>query len=207
MDSMDEWTVVKKKKSIKTKSNNNLKANFSRIAGQKIKEKGMKLAITAREALGNTEKTSDQVLEIIEKTKLLLDSSLYIAIVKERLERAEVTNALSQITKIIALGLGSFSQSSNAQTQLCLLLWIRQYIQTEDHRIIIHLYDPVMSAVDCEVCKSLDIEVFHENKKGRYCLNEEKVLYFMPHCPYRLYCNVLWEHWNRLENLIIWGNR
>ena len=28
----------------------------------------------------------------------------------------------------------------------------------------------------------------------------------MPHCPYRLYCNLLWENWYNLSNIIIYGN-
>lgn len=28
----------------------------------------------------------------------------------------------------------------------------------------------------------------------------------MPHCPYRLYCNVLWSHWHTLDDVCILGN-
>ena len=28
----------------------------------------------------------------------------------------------------------------------------------------------------------------------------------MPHCPMRLYCNVLWSHWDQLDTTIIFGN-
>lgn len=32
-------------------------------------------------------------------------------------------------------------------------------------------------------------------------------LFFLPHCPYRLYCNLLWENWEDLDKLFILGNR
>lgn len=32
-------------------------------------------------------------------------------------------------------------------------------------------------------------------------------LFFLPHCPYRLYCNLLWENWQDLDKLFILGNR
>jgi SRR1 len=31
-------------------------------------------------------------------------------------------------------------------------------------------------------------------------------LFYMPHCPYRLYVNVLWANWHHLENIAILGN-
>jgi hypothetical protein len=32
-------------------------------------------------------------------------------------------------------------------------------------------------------------------------------LFYMPHCPYRLYCNVLWQNWFHLDRIFILGNR
>ena len=52
-----------------------------------------------------------------------------------------------------------------------------------------------------------------ENKRGKYRFTAESnsnsgcTLYFMPHCPYRLYCNILWENWDILDNILILGNR
>eukprot|EP01034_Spumella_vulgaris_P026250 gene26250-32796_t len=33
-----------------------------------------------------------------------------------------------------------------------------------------------------------------------------RTLFFMPHCPYRLYCNLLWQNWSQLSNTVILGN-
>ncbi len=35
---------------------------------------------------------------------------------------------------------------------------------------------------------------------------QSKTLFYMPHCPMRLYCNVLWSHWDQLDTTIIFGN-
>ena len=32
-------------------------------------------------------------------------------------------------------------------------------------------------------------------------------LFYMPHCPYRLYCNLLWANWHSLHKIFILGNR
>lgn len=36
--------------------------------------------------------------------------------------------------------------------------------------------------------------------------SNQYVLFYMPHCPYKLYCNVLWTFWPSLSNLLIFGN-
>lgn len=49
------------------------------------------------------------------------------------------------------------------------------------------------------------------NKQGRPQQQQQqqpqsKTLFYMPHCPMRLYCNVLWSHWDQLDTTIIFGN-
>jgi hypothetical protein len=121
-----------------------------------------------------------------------------------------------KVKRLVVLGLGSFSQSANAVHQLALLL---QLIETylSFHPVFIEIYDPVMSENDQTLCSQLGFRVLTENKQGRhaphktnYCDDdeeEEAVLYYMPHCPYRLYCNVLWDHWPRIQQVVILGNR
>jgi hypothetical protein len=41
---------------------------------------------------------------------------------------------------------------------------------------------------------------------GRQQCPQSKTLFYMPHCPMRLYCNVLWSHWDQLDTTIIFGN-
>lgn len=36
---------------------------------------------------------------------------------------------------------------------------------------------------------------------------QDVTLFYMPHCPYRLYCNVLWRNWFHLDRIMILGNR
>eukprot|EP00596_Hydrurales_sp_CCMP1899_P010731 CAMPEP_0119055036 /NCGR_PEP_ID=MMETSP1177-20130426/75471_1 /TAXON_ID=2985 /ORGANISM="Ochromonas sp, Strain CCMP1899" /LENGTH=144 /DNA_ID=CAMNT_0007035477 /DNA_START=554 /DNA_END=988 /DNA_ORIENTATION=+ len=42
--------------------------------------------------------------------------------------------------------------------------------------------------------------------KGKHPASKNTTLFFMPHCPYRLYVNLLWANWDNLENVAILGN-
>ena len=79
--------------------------------------------------------------------------------------------------------------------------------------------------MEIAVCESLGIKVVLENRKGKHSaadlrsigsstkeravVNEGLTLFYLPHCPYRLYCNLLWANWNAqaLQNIYIIGNR
>lgn len=99
------------------------------------------------------------------------------------------------------------------------------------------VYDPNMTSYDRSVCERLGITVLSTNLKGKHRVNNYtsinnhngcnasvhpsddtsildrqsddgySTLFFLPHCPYRLYCNLLWENWQDLDKLFILGNR
>jgi hypothetical protein len=79
-------------------------------------------------------------------------------------------------------------------------------------------YDPLLAnEKDRLIFGPLPIELKQINHKGifdpveLYNVNDlqpnERILLFMPHCPYRLYCNILFSFWNCLDKLVIVGNR
>ena len=95
---------------------------------------------------------------------------------------------------------------------------------TEDNCVIddiasISIFEPLFTDVDQRLCVSLNFTICNQNKMGMYSTDSVKrcldnvskgslVLYFMPHCPYRLYVNVLWANWSEgLDRLCILGNR
>eukprot|EP01031_Cornospumella_fuschlensis_P036407 gene36407-44161_t len=151
-----------------------------------------------------------------------LGSSSYFQSLLKTLESSCLSDKLNQVDVIVALGLGSFCVSRNAMLQLAMLQLLRGHFFTKTKNVPVVTYDPVMKEVDRELCAALGIIVLNDNTKGRYravlseilgTRNAElpdkfngKVLYFMPHCPFRLYCNVLWDHWNELDNIVIFGN-
>jgi len=75
------------------------------------------------------------------------------------------------------------------------------------------VFDPIFNDVEVLVCTSLGLNVSKENKYGKHTAiidnaddTNKITLYFMPHCPYRLYCNLLWKNWSHLGNIMIYGN-
>jgi hypothetical protein len=68
------------------------------------------------------------------------------------------------------------------------------------------MFDPMFDSIEEEVCLKLGFESHTENLRGKH-LAKGVTLFYMPHCPYRLYVNVLWANWHQLENVIILGNR
>lgn len=74
------------------------------------------------------------------------------------------------------------------------------------------VFDPVMTETDKGILDALGCSIPH-NEKGKRCcgdMSENKsavgsprartraipTLFFMPHCPYRLYSNLLWANWS-----------
>lgn len=115
---------------------------------------------------------------------------------------------------IVVLGLGRFSKSKSSLLQLALVLCLEEFCnmnsshEVPEGRMIVRLYDPVFTPLEIHVCKMLGFSVMNDNLSGKVDIPaEESVLFFMPHCPYRLYCNVIWYHWEHLERIHILGNR
>ena len=113
---------------------------------------------------------------------------------------------------LIGLGLGQIISSPSSLLQLAFTLSLRDEcrrllspegnIQTFSTTV----FDPMFSSLERRLCESFHLSVSVDNKKGmhRAC---GSTIFFMPHCPYRLYCNLLWENWDNLEHVFIIGNR
>ncbi len=96
---------------------------------------------------------------------------------------------------------------------------------------VIYAYDPISSEEDIDVLQSHGIGILNtilmdgsdddqqpkaiplkrgivkESEEGKYIVSD-KTLFFMPHCPFRLYSNLLWANWSKLSlsNILIIGN-
>ncbi|KAG0237070.1 hypothetical protein BGW42_001963 [Actinomortierella wolfii] len=107
---------------------------------------------------------------------------------------------------MVCYGIGSFEESRNAQFQLSLALELRDLLEVK-HKICI--FDPVMTDLDKEIAKALDMQVLDKGEDlPAYTVNGT-ILYFMPHCPKGLYSNILEKNWTRLrlDRTVILGNR
>lgn len=125
----------------------------------------------------------------------------------------EVDAPLVKFSHVVALGIGSIARSPNAQLQFGLLLFLRDLCRgdtpTSDSDVIVTCYDPSMTATDVEICRRVGVNVMTDNTKGFLSFSPTDgacTLVYMPHCPYRLYCNVLWSLWSQLSNIFLVGN-
>jgi SRR1 len=68
-----------------------------------------------------------------------------------------------------------------------------------------YYYDPCMTVQEGQLLEQMGVELFPTNERGkRLCTT--RTLFFMPHCPMALYTNVLHTNWERLDQLVIFGN-
>ena len=128
-------------------------------------------------------------------SSLRLHCSSFLHRIKENLPIRE------EETDLICLGIGRFSSSESAKLQFALAVHLRECLPA----LRTMVYDPGFGALEIAVCKQLEFEVLSENLYGKYGV-QRKTVFFMPHCPYRLYCNVLWRNRLRLHDLVILGN-
>lgn len=141
---------------------------------------------------------------LVNVRKLLKASSVWIACV----------NFLSEcpVSCIVALGIGRLvTMSTNSSWQCALLLLLKESSSCLD----IKYFEPLVDVDDLELMKRFGLENDNQNEKGlifrlieaKLSVNEGKVLIYMPHCPYRLYCNIIWSFWGNLDRLLLIGNR
>eukprot|EP01040_Poterioochromonas_malhamensis_P004788 gene4788-5140_t len=76
-------------------------------------------------------------------------------------------------------------------------------------------YDPLLlNDFDRPIYTSLGIQLLDRVEKTAllsfqtllYPADKSKIIFYMPHCPYRLYCNILYSYWDCLNSIIIVGN-
>jgi SRR1 len=214
-----EWVRVVPKRAIDPK-----KAAKYRLAG----------SLQRRDStVTNHEKSHDDNLtveDIVKGFSPLLASMKKSDFLKRALMSLEKT-APEGFSMMISLGVGNVLSSQSSLLQFALVLCIRESWQLSvadsallhvDHsdvsKIIMQdgdisndlkyqIFDPLFSAKESLVCRNLGLFVSDENRKGKHKAAKGPTLFFMPHCPYRLYVNLLWENWDNLENVIILGNR
>jgi len=90
-----------------------------------------------------------------------------------------------------------------------------QQLQQENYgkfsRIDMKFYDPCTSALEKRMLEeNYNVMPLETNEQGKRQVNhsQNKTIFYMPHCPMRLYSNVLWANWEKsiLTNIIILGN-
>ena len=73
-------------------------------------------------------------------------------------------------------------------------------------------FEPLMTDLERTILKDvLFVDIIETNERGKRqaASNGKRTLFYMPHCPMRLYCNVLWANWGELlwsGNVVVYGN-
>lgn len=210
----EEWTVVKSKrpqsKAISSKKPKSKKEN------QLIRNEIVHFDYQQTKKQGIQEKTAKDCIKDIDKCLLKFRSSAYFSLVRENLQK--IDERLHNLHEIAILGIGSIGNSLNSQWQLVWILAVYEHIIEILSRDLQHesckltLFDPILQPIDTDICAHYDITISTDNNKGFsdhiFTTNTSiQILYYMPHCPYRLYCNILWSGWDNLVNIGILGNR
>jgi len=108
---------------------------------------------------------------------------------------------------IVCYGVGNFSVlKSAAMVQLVTALCIHDNLLQQNYKSEICYYEPLITTVESNVLQNLNVKVLEENEQGKRCVKHTVTFFFMPHCPFWLYSNVLWSNWLNLENIILFGN-
>ena len=106
---------------------------------------------------------------------------------------------------MICFGLGRISSSDSAAIQFSLLLHLQETLSPSIE--LVECFDPLFGKNEINICHKFNISVYGDNSRGIFKANGGRVLFYMPHCPYRLYSNVIWSHREHLSNICILGNR
>eukprot|EP00984_Skeletonema_dohrnii_P000759 scaffold221_cov113-Skeletonema_dohrnii-CCMP3373.AAC.3 len=103
---------------------------------------------------------------------------------------------------------------------------IQNVFKREQDQVPIYYYEPCILAEERDLLETVfHVSVLENNEFGKLHLQSmrrqdgekasatttsmtsvSKSLFYMPHCPMRLYCNVLWSQWESLDSTIIYGN-
>jgi hypothetical protein len=122
--------------------------------------------------------------------------------------KAVWTKSSHKVEQIVCYGIGNLSTSSSASMwQLACALTIRNFLQKGDESIPLLFYDPCTTPSEAFLLRSKwNIQVLSENERGKRLVHGVSTLFFMPHCPLRLYDNVLWANWDMLDKVVLFGN-
>jgi isopenicillin-N epimerase len=142
------------------------------------------------------------------------EQTVLAAIIKtrEQLKAAGVVLPVDMtgVKAVVALGIGNFSQThSQAQLQLAVLLNMVATTSTTTTNVDVLAFDPAFTAYEKAFLKDvLDINVMVTDFGGKHkARSNSRTLFYMPHCPYRLYSHVLWANWGfNLGKITIVGN-
>mmetsp|Transcript_10196 Transcript_10196/g.16735 ORF Transcript_10196/g.16735 Transcript_10196/m.16735 type:complete len:402 (-) Transcript_10196:197-1402(-) len=220
---MSEWKTIKKKKG----------KGPTVITRTHDVRKGSQVSLEDPLPQLRQVKSCDTILSDLRQCMMRLEESEYFRFVGDKFDNFCGRGAKIKFEATVALGVGCLNSDTSILQLAMYLCLCDRYLRPENGRSR-SIFDPYISEVDRKVYNSLGIVVMTENLKGKHrlassstatsiaCSNGSdnsaglqnqsfrdtgvSTLFFMPHCPYRLYCNLLWANWEHLDQLYIFGN-
>jgi SRR1 len=129
----------------------------------------------------------------------------------DALNDSDLLFSTTRIDEMICLGIGNFSKGH--PTYLEAPLWQVSFalaLQDELKCSKVSFFDPVALPIEKEYLRQKHpgcFTVLETNDRGRYKPQPGRALFFLPHCPRRLYENILRENWGRADvDLWLIGN-
>lgn len=218
-DNAEGWTFVgKKKKSGAKRINRCTKSMKSQIAIQKaLQGNDIKEDRSTQDILTEIENCLNAFK--LEKDGIYLN--LRSALLEALVERSERQNNIDDqhlvFCDIVCYGIGNFSKRySPPMLQLTCALLLRDILQQfildfsysgNDRGCNVYYYEPCMTSTEQSVLKNYSFHVIDQNERGKRIVDRPTIFY-MPHCPMRLYSNVVWANWDSILSgkILIFGN-
>jgi SRR1 len=212
-----EWTVIGRKGRHKP---------AKRVSDETVTQAQPKLIVKVTPELVSAEVAQLRALQQTLATSAWFQRSLQAL---DRALQAQLAER-SAVSELVCYGIGSMTavarSSNNAKYQLAFALCLRDALcagrssdeALEQQQCVTSVYDPVMTSLDDAILKALKITIIDENEQGKRPITATNndnssssrssvTVFWMPHCPMRLYSNVLWSNWGaNLSNMIIIGN-
>lgn len=124
---------------------------------------------------------------------------------------------MGRIVQIVVLGVGDFTRGANRHCMMLQMALLSCLLEEEKVDAVdkkkCYFYDPICDEKELDVCAALGLKILPKEMHGKFEVKrgaEDKpgdiTLFFMPHCPYSLYCQILWQNWHCLEAVGILGN-
>ena len=114
-------------------------------------------------------------------------------------ETMSATN--SQQWDCVCYGIGPIHSSQISQLQLSFLI---QMLRRTDFATVA-LFDPLLDDSELQVIQSYGIDIIGHNEEAKRCIQRNTVFY-MPHCEFNLYNNVVDANKDVLQDMIVIGN-
>ena len=224
----NEWKTIKYKNK-----------NTKRTLNKKNKNKKISSLILSNERENKEEKEErneeEQILQFLQQINKIqnnLKQTIFYEELKRKFKEEEEFKQ-KKIQKIVFLGIGNFLSSNSSCLQLALGLELftsfnlLDTIENSDNsndndendnyendnrksnkiKNNIYIYDPLLTSIELRICSLLNLQV--DSSSLNLHIATDMTLFYMPHCPYTLYNQIIWLNWgnNSLSNVIIFGNR